>query len=62
MPVTGVPLPLLSYGGSSVLGSLIAMGILAKRVTSIEKVINMSERNFGQRRRRGNALPPERRA
>jgi rod shape determining protein RodA len=28
MPVTGVPLPLLSYGGSSVLGSLIAMGSL----------------------------------
>jgi len=28
MPVTGVPLPLLSYGGSSVLSSLIAMGIL----------------------------------
>ena len=28
MPVTGVPLPLLSYGGSSVLGSLIAMGCL----------------------------------
>jgi rod shape determining protein RodA len=28
MPVTGVPLPLLSYGGSSVLGSLIAMGLL----------------------------------
>ena len=28
VPVTGIPLPLLSYGGSSVLGSLIAMGIL----------------------------------
>ena len=28
MPVTGVPLPLLSYGGSSVLGSLIAIGLL----------------------------------
>lgn len=28
MPVTGVPLPLLSYGGSSVFGSLIAMGLL----------------------------------
>jgi rod shape determining protein RodA len=28
MPVTGVPLPLLSYGGSSVLSSLIAAGLL----------------------------------
>ena len=28
MPVTGVPLPLFSYGGSSVLGSLIAMGLM----------------------------------
>jgi rod shape determining protein RodA len=28
MPVTGVPLPLLSYGGSSVLVSLIAMGLM----------------------------------
>jgi rod shape determining protein RodA len=28
MPVTGIPLPLLSYGGSSVLGSLIAIGLL----------------------------------
>ncbi len=28
MPVTGVPLPLLSYGGSSVLGSLLALGLL----------------------------------
>ena len=28
MPVTGVPLPLLSYGGSSVLCSMIAMGLM----------------------------------
>lgn len=28
MPVTGIPLPLLSYGGSSVLCSLIAIGVL----------------------------------
>ncbi len=28
MPVTGVPLPLLSYGGSSVLVSLIALGLM----------------------------------
>jgi rod shape determining protein RodA len=28
VPVTGIPLPLLSYGGSSVLSSLIALGML----------------------------------
>jgi rod shape determining protein RodA len=28
MPVTGVPLPLMSYGGSSVLVTFIAIGIL----------------------------------
>jgi len=28
MPVTGIPLPLLSYGGSSVRCSVIAAGIL----------------------------------
>lgn len=28
MPVTGVPLPLLSYGGSSVIGTLIGIGLL----------------------------------
>jgi rod shape determining protein RodA len=28
MPVKGIPLPLLSYGGSSVLASMIALGIL----------------------------------
>ena len=28
MPITGIPLPLLSYGGSSMLALLIAMGML----------------------------------
>ncbi|HLX72174.1 MAG TPA: FtsW/RodA/SpoVE family cell cycle protein [Verrucomicrobiae bacterium] len=28
VPVTGIPLPLLSYGGSSVIGSLVALGML----------------------------------
>src|SRR6059036_3214901 len=28
VPVTGIPLPLLSYGGSSVLSSLIAIGLM----------------------------------
>ena len=28
MPITGVPLPLMSYGGSSVITTLLAMGLL----------------------------------
>jgi rod shape determining protein RodA len=28
MPITGVPLPLMSYGGSSVLVTFIAIGLL----------------------------------
>ena len=28
MPITGLPLPLLSYGGSSMLSSIIAIGVL----------------------------------
>jgi len=28
MPVTGVPLPLVSYGGSSMFASMIAVGLL----------------------------------
>ena len=28
MPITGIPLPLLSYGGSSVLSTLLAVGLL----------------------------------
>jgi rod shape determining protein RodA len=28
MPITGIPLPLMSYGGSSVLTTLLAVGLL----------------------------------
>ena len=28
MPVTGITLPLISYGGSSVLGTFLALGLL----------------------------------
>jgi len=28
MPITGIPLPLLSYGGSSVIATLLAIGLL----------------------------------
>jgi rod shape determining protein RodA len=42
MPITGVPLPLMSYGGSSVLVTLIAVGLLQSihvqaRITSAGK-------------------------
>ena len=28
MPITGIPLPLVSYGGSSVLATFLAVGVL----------------------------------
>ena len=28
MPITGIPLPLMSYGGSSILSTMIAVGLL----------------------------------
>jgi rod shape determining protein RodA len=28
MPITGIPLPLMSYGGSSVITTLLALGLL----------------------------------
>jgi rod shape determining protein RodA len=28
MPITGIPLPLLSYGGSSILATFIMLGLL----------------------------------
>jgi rod shape determining protein RodA len=28
MPITGIPLPLMSYGGSSVMSTLLAIGLL----------------------------------
>ena len=41
MPVTGVPLPLLSYGGSSVLGSLIAAGLMQNVLHPSERILKL---------------------
>jgi rod shape determining protein RodA len=42
MPITGVPLPLMSYGGSSVVVTFIAIGLLQSvyiqaRMTAVSK-------------------------
>ena len=37
MPVTGVPLPFISYGGSSLVVNLMAMGILMNISRQIDK-------------------------
>lgn len=50
MPITGVPLPLVSFGGSSLVVSLVAMGIL----TNIAKQ-GSSARKRAQARRSGKA-------
>src|SRR5207249_3304053 len=60
MPVTGVPLPLLSYGGSSVLCSLIAAGILQNVYIYRRKYLFMSERKISRRPRGGHRFPPRR--
>ncbi|MCD5406889.1 MAG: rod shape-determining protein RodA [Desulfotomaculum sp.] len=39
MPVTGLPLPLFSYGGSSMLSTLIAMGILQNVYSRRQKLV-----------------------
>jgi len=42
LPVTGIPLPLVSYGGSSVLVNLIALGIV-QSIISERKAVDSSE-------------------
>ena len=39
MPVTGIPLPLFSYGGSSMMANMIAIGILLNVYTRRQKIL-----------------------
>lgn len=56
MPTTGLPMPMMSYGGNSILASLVAAGLLIRvaRESSDRNVIDPGRRSgkqFGQRRR-----------
>ena len=42
LPVTGIPLPLMSYGGSSILTILIALG-LVQSVNSSKKAVDIAD-------------------
>ena len=60
MPVTGVPLPLLSYGGSSVLGSLIAAGLMQNVHIYRKGYFDiMSDNKFSRHRRGGMRFLPQ---
>lgn len=49
LPTTGLPFPLLSYGGSSMISSLIAAGLLIRvaRESSEAKVVSLDDRRQG---------------
>lgn len=47
MPITGVPLPLVSYGGSAMLANLVAVGIVAGVLRSAEAAPVRYERRVG---------------
>jgi cell division protein FtsW len=48
LPTTGLPLPLFSYGGSSMIASLISAGLLVRvaRESNEAKVVSLVERTF----------------
>ncbi|MCL1474245.1 FtsW/RodA/SpoVE family cell cycle protein [Argonema antarcticum] len=54
LPTTGLPLPLFSYGGNSMIASLLAAGLLIRvaRESSEAEVVSLEERRSRSRRRR----------
>jgi cell division protein FtsW len=51
LPTTGLPFPFLSYGGSSMISSLISAGVLVRvaRESSEATVVSLSDRRLGNR-------------
>ena len=44
MPITGIPLPLMSYGGSSLLSSFLALGLLCN--VAVRRLFLIAPRPF----------------
>lgn len=52
IPLTGIPLPFISYGGTSLLFSMVAIGILQNISKYTYKEVSYANRSLGRRNRR----------
>jgi cell division protein FtsW len=62
LPTTGLPLPLFSYGGNSMIASLMAAGLLIRvaRESSEADIVSLqSRRKFGSGRSRQSGQRPQ---
>ena len=52
IPLTGIPLPFISYGGTSLIASLVAVGILQNISRYTEREVANEDRSIRRRNRR----------
>ncbi|KOG35694.1 putative lipid II flippase FtsW [Streptomyces resistomycificus] len=63
LPIAGVPLPLFSYGGSALLPTMFAIGLLiafAREDPAARMALSMRQPRFGRKRARGPVREPRR--
>jgi cell division protein FtsW len=58
LPITGIPLPMVSFGGSALVPELFAIGMLAAFARQEPQASRLIERRRGQWRDRGGRLWP----
>lgn len=60
LPLTGIPLPFISQGGSSLLGNMMGIGlIMSMRYHFKSNLFEEEDDSFGERARRSRAIPEE---